>query len=236
MPWARVARGPGPDEIVSGAWARPRRRARCARRTCAGSRQPAVPASRRASQGDRPERARAFQVRIRATRRPGSRPPACFAEAAGEPSTPSASATLSAPTTIVVPTRRLRPLVRFGRAPRPECRILAGRNTPSGWVAYSPAVQTCGPGRPFRPGTRLPITAPAEQDGLCLHFADEGHGDPVRHSTTSRRGGSCTDGWSVLCEVGRVIVPDYFGFGRSDKPLRIEDYTYDFHVPRSSGW
>ena len=26
-----------------------------------------------------------------------------------------------------------------------------------------------------------------------------------------------------------MIVPDYFGFGRSDKPLRIEDYTYDFH-------
>jgi haloalkane dehalogenase len=26
-----------------------------------------------------------------------------------------------------------------------------------------------------------------------------------------------------------VVGPDYFGFGRSDKPTRIEDYSYDFH-------
>jgi haloalkane dehalogenase len=25
------------------------------------------------------------------------------------------------------------------------------------------------------------------------------------------------------------VAPDYFGFGRSDKPTRIEDYSYDFH-------
>src|SRR5262249_29214928 len=28
---------------------------------------------------------------------------------------------------------------------------------------------------------------------------------------------------------GRVLAPDYFGFGRSDKPARIADYSYDFH-------
>jgi haloalkane dehalogenase len=28
----------------------------------------------------------------------------------------------------------------------------------------------------------------------------------------------------------RAIAPDYFGFGRSDKPLALADYTYDFHV------
>ena len=26
-----------------------------------------------------------------------------------------------------------------------------------------------------------------------------------------------------------MVAPDFFGFGRSDKPTRIEDYSYDFH-------
>jgi haloalkane dehalogenase len=34
----------------------------------------------------------------------------------------------------------------------------------------------------------------------------------------------------ALAGVARVVAPDYFGFGRSDKPTRIEDYSYDFHV------
>jgi haloalkane dehalogenase len=32
-----------------------------------------------------------------------------------------------------------------------------------------------------------------------------------------------------LSAVDRVVAPDYFGFGRSDKPTRIEDYSYDLH-------
>ena len=70
-----------------------------------------------------------------------------------------------------------------------------------------------------------------EQDGLRMHYADEGAGDPVLllHGEPS---------WGFLyrklipplAEVARVVAPDYFGFGRSDKPLRIEDYSYDFHV------
>jgi haloalkane dehalogenase len=32
-----------------------------------------------------------------------------------------------------------------------------------------------------------------------------------------------------LARVARVVAPDYFGFGRSDKPTRIDDYSYDFH-------
>jgi haloalkane dehalogenase len=32
-----------------------------------------------------------------------------------------------------------------------------------------------------------------------------------------------------LAAVARVVAPDYFGFGRSDKPTRVEDYSYDFH-------
>jgi haloalkane dehalogenase len=70
-----------------------------------------------------------------------------------------------------------------------------------------------------------------EQDGLRLHYLDEGAGPPVLllHGEPT---------WSYLYRkiiprvtpAARAIAPDYFGFGRSDKPLRIEDYTYDFHV------
>ena len=70
-----------------------------------------------------------------------------------------------------------------------------------------------------------------EQDGLRLHYLDEGAGPPVLllHGEPT---------WSYLYRrvipelipAARTIAPDYFGFGRSDKPLAIEDYTYDFHV------
>jgi len=33
----------------------------------------------------------------------------------------------------------------------------------------------------------------------------------------------------ALARVARVLAPDYLGFGRSDKPTRSQDYTYDFH-------
>jgi haloalkane dehalogenase len=69
-----------------------------------------------------------------------------------------------------------------------------------------------------------------EQDGLRMHYVDEGAGDPVLvlHGEPT---------WAFLnrrlipplAGVGRVVAPDYFGFGRSDKPTRIEDYSYDFH-------
>jgi haloalkane dehalogenase len=70
-----------------------------------------------------------------------------------------------------------------------------------------------------------------EQDGLRLHYLDEGSGPPVLllHGEPT---------WSYLYRklipelspTARAIAPDYFGFGRSDKPLRREDYTYDFHT------
>ena len=70
-----------------------------------------------------------------------------------------------------------------------------------------------------------------EQDGLRLHYLDEGAGPPVvlLHGEPT---------WSYLYRKiipqltpsARAIAPDYFGFGRSDKPLAREDYTYDFHV------
>jgi len=69
-----------------------------------------------------------------------------------------------------------------------------------------------------------------EQDGLRMHYVVEGAGDPVLllHGEPT-----CAYLYrkmiSPLAVVGRVIAPDYFGFGRSDKPTRIEDYSYDFH-------
>ncbi|MBA2384776.1 MAG: alpha/beta fold hydrolase [Actinobacteria bacterium] len=69
-----------------------------------------------------------------------------------------------------------------------------------------------------------------EQDGLRMHYLDEGAGPPVLllHGEPT---------WSYLYRkiipelipAARAIAPDYFGFGRSDKPARIEDYSYDLH-------
>jgi haloalkane dehalogenase len=69
-----------------------------------------------------------------------------------------------------------------------------------------------------------------EQEGLRMHYVDESTGDPVLllHGEPT---------WAflyrklipALAGVGRALAPDYFGFGRSDKLTRIEDYSYDFH-------
>ena len=62
-----------------------------------------------------------------------------------------------------------------------------------------------------------------------MHYLDEGEGPPVLllHGEPT---------WSyvyrtVILELAgaRAIAPDYFGFGRSDKPLAQDAYTYDFH-------
>lgn len=71
------------------------------------------------------------------------------------------------------------------------------------------------------------------KDGMRLHYVDEGprdghvflclHGEPT---------------WSYLYRKmipvfleagGRVVAPDWFGFGRSDKPVDDAVYTFDFH-------
>jgi len=69
-----------------------------------------------------------------------------------------------------------------------------------------------------------------EQDGLRMHYVDEGAGSPVLllHGEPT---------WAFLYRkmipplagVARAVAPDYFGFGRSDKPTRLVDYSYDFH-------
>ena len=71
-------------------------------------------------------------------------------------------------------------------------------------------------------------------DGLRLHYIDEG-------SKTSNYTFLCLHGqptWSYLyrkmipifLDAGfRVVAPDYFGFGRSDKPVEDKAYTFNFH-------
>lgn len=81
------------------------------------------------------------------------------------------------------------------------------------------------PGYPFAPHYL------EHANGLRMHYLDEGAGDTVflcLHGQPS---------WSYLYRkmmpvferVGRVIAPDLFGFGKSDKPTTQETYTFDFH-------
>jgi haloalkane dehalogenase len=84
------------------------------------------------------------------------------------------------------------------------------------------------PGYPFAPHYAT------VGDGLRVHYVDEGPRDaaPVlmMHGEPS---------WSylyrkmipIVARAGhRVVAPDLVGFGRSDKPVRREDYTYQRHV------
>ena len=80
----------------------------------------------------------------------------------------------------------------------------------------------------------------ADTDALRMHYLDEGppdglplvllHGEPT---------------WSYLYRTmspplvaggRRVLAPDLIGFGRSDKPTRIADYTYLRHVEWVTSW
>ncbi len=80
------------------------------------------------------------------------------------------------------------------------------------------------PGYPFEPRY-------ADIDGMRMHYLDEGQGDPILllHGEPD---------WSylyrkmipLLAPSFRVVAPDYFGFGRSDKPTDIGWYTYDRHT------
>ena len=72
-----------------------------------------------------------------------------------------------------------------------------------------------------------------ELDGLRMHYLDEGppdaapvilfHGEPTWSFLYRTM-------VSVLRERFRVIAPDYFGFGRSDKPTDRGFYSYAGHV------
>lgn len=71
-------------------------------------------------------------------------------------------------------------------------------------------------------------------DGLRVHYLDEGPKD-AEHVFLCLHG---QPSWSylyrhmipVFVDSGaRVIAPDWFGFGRSDKPADDETYTFNFH-------
>jgi haloalkane dehalogenase len=81
------------------------------------------------------------------------------------------------------------------------------------------------PGYPFAPQYH------DHANGLRMHYLDEGTGDATflcLHGQPS---------WSylyrkmipVLACSGRVIAPDLFGFGRSDKPVAQHNFSFDFH-------
>ena len=75
------------------------------------------------------------------------------------------------------------------------------------------------------------IDLTGDLDGLRMHYVDEGEGAPILllHGEPT---------WSFLYRKmitnltgsGRVVAPDYIGFGRSDKVTEIDWYTYDRHV------
>ena len=68
-----------------------------------------------------------------------------------------------------------------------------------------------------------------ELDGMRMHYIDEGSGETflLLHGEPT---------WSYLYRKvipelpGRCVAPDYFGFGRSDKPTDIGWYSYDKHT------
>ena len=71
-------------------------------------------------------------------------------------------------------------------------------------------------------------------EGLRLHYVDEGpqnadhiflclHGEPTWGYLYRKM-------IPIFTDAGyRVVVPDYFGFGRSDKPVEEKVYTFDYH-------
>ena len=93
-------------------------------------------------------------------------------------------------------------------------------------------------GYPFAP--RYVDVAASDTDKIRMHYVDEGprDGTPIvcLHGEPS---------WSYLYRTmipplvdggHRVLAPDLIGFGRSDKPRRIEDYSYLRHVEWVTSW
>jgi haloalkane dehalogenase len=71
-------------------------------------------------------------------------------------------------------------------------------------------------------------------EGLRAHLVDAGPRD-AEHTYLLLHGQPT---WSYLYRKmipvflaagGRVVAPDFFGFGRSDKPVAESDYSFDFH-------
>ena len=94
------------------------------------------------------------------------------------------------------------------------------------------------PDYPFAPNY---IEVPDGEGGqLRIHFVDEGpkeaapilllHGEPSWSFLYRKMN-------SPLAVAGlRVLAPELVGFGRSDKPMRREDHTYQRHVDWMTAW
>jgi len=87
------------------------------------------------------------------------------------------------------------------------------------------------PGYPFLPNYFDDLKG---YEGLRLHYLDEGSKE-AQHTFLCLHGEPT---WSYLYRKmipifvqnsGRVIAPDLFGFGKSDKPVEDSVYTFDFH-------
>jgi haloalkane dehalogenase len=96
---------------------------------------------------------------------------------------------------------------------------------PKGSVRRTPEERFVNlPGYPYPPKY-------VEVEGLRLAYVEQGTGDPILMLH-----GEPTWGYLYrhmippLAEVGRVIVPDLIGFGRSDKPVADNAYSYKAHV------
>jgi len=93
-------------------------------------------------------------------------------------------------------------------------------------------------GYPFGPNY-LDVTADGSAP-LRMHYLDEGprdgtpvvllHGEPTWSYLYRNMIGPLVDAGH------RVLAPDLIGFGRSDKPTRMQDYTYQRHVDWVASW
>lgn len=94
------------------------------------------------------------------------------------------------------------------------------------------------PGFPYEPHY---VEVPDGEGGtLRIHYIDEG--DPSGETVLLMHG---EPSWSylyrkmipVFVEAGfRAVAPDLVGFGRSDKPADVKDYTYARHVEWMRAW
>jgi len=95
---------------------------------------------------------------------------------------------------------------------------------PEGSVLRTPEARFAKlPGFPYPPRY-------VEMEGLRMAYVEEGQGDPILMLH-----GEPTWGYiyrkmiPALATVGRVVVPDYIGFGRSDKPVADNAYSHKAH-------
>lgn len=85
------------------------------------------------------------------------------------------------------------------------------------------------PGYPF-----APHYLPDDANGLRMHYLDEGRDGGVHPTFLCLHG---QPSWSYLYrrmiptfgDAGRVLAPDLYGFGRSDKPVNEDSYSFAFH-------